>query len=201
MYRIVRNVLSVPSDGKWQVRLNHGALAVLAAVCLFILPAFANAECGSFGVPGAKASIKMPPTAHADFDFPSHFDHPSVVGLWHVIYTADGSTFNDTFDTWHADGTEFETAYLPAAAGNVCVGVWVPTGRRTVKLHHIGWLFSPATPTATATNYFTLDEEVTVGEDNKTYSGKFTFRIWTLDGATILKEVPGTMAATRITVN
>ena len=128
--------------------------------------------------------------------FPPIFDHPTIVGLWHVVYTnsANQSTFNDTFDTWHADGTEFESAYLAPAGGDVCVGVWAQTGARTVKLHHVGWLFEPSAPTATATNTFTLDEEITVAEDNKSYSGKFTFKIWNLDGTFTGKEVTGTIA-------
>jgi hypothetical protein len=201
MYRIVRNSVSIASDGKLRARLCRGTLALFAALCFFILPTCANAACGSFGVPGVKASIKLPPATHADFDFPHPFEHPTIVGLWHVVYTADGSTFNDTFDTWHADGTEFETAYLAPAVGDVCAGVWAPTGPRSVKLHHIGWVFSPSTPTATATNYFTLDEEVTVAEDNKTYSGNFTFKLWNLDGTPTKVEITGTMEASRITVN
>jgi len=58
-----------------------------------------------------------------------------------------------------------------------------------------------ATPTATATNTFTLDEDVTVAPDGKTYSGKFTFKIWNLDGRPTTTVVTGTIAATRITVD
>jgi len=54
---------------------------------------------------------------------------------------------------------------------------------------------------ATATNYFTVDAEITVAEDNKTYSGHFTFKVWNLDGSPTTTEVTGTIAATRITVN
>jgi len=202
MNRIVRNsVCSITPTG---------GLALLAALCFFIVPTGARAACGSFGASGIKASVKLPAVAHADFDFPSPFDNPTIVGLWHVIYTngANQSLFNDTFDTWHGDGTEFESAFLPPAAGDVCVGVWKQTGGRSVKLHHVGWLFNPGTPTATATNTFTLDEEITVAPDGKTYSGKFTFKEWNLDGTPTLVEgtstqieVTGTMAATRITVN
>jgi hypothetical protein len=203
MNRIVKNsVFSVTSDGRLRSRLYRGGLSLLAALTIFIVPTCAKAACGSFGVPGLKAAIKLPAVAHADFDLPSPFD-PTVVGLWHVIYTngADQSMFNDSFDTWHADGTEFESAFLPPAAGNVCVGVWKKAGSRSVKLHHVGWIFSPSTPAATATNTFTLDEDVTVAPDGKSYSGNFTFKIWTLDGTPTSTVVMGTIAATRITVD
>lgn len=204
MNRIVGNSgFSATSDGALRPRLYRGGLAMVAALCLFIAPTFAKAACGSFGVPGLKASIKLPPVAHAGMDFPSPPDNPTVVGLWHVIYTndADQSIFNDTFDTWHSDGTEFESAFLAPASGDVCVGVWTQTGFRSVKLHHVGWLFDPSTPTATAANTFTLDEEVTVAPNGKSYSGKYTFKIWNLDGTPTPAEVTGTMAATRITVD
>jgi hypothetical protein len=208
MNRIVGNsVFSVASDGRLPARLYRTGLALLSGLCLLIVPTCANAACGILGTTDIKASIKLPALAHADFDVPSPYGDPTIVGLWHVAYTtSDGSPFNDTFDTWHADGTEFESAFLPPAAGDVCVGVWKKTGARSVKLHHVGWLFNPATPTATATNYFTLDEEITVAPDGKTYSGKFTFKEWNLDGTPTLVsgmqiEVTGTIAATRITVD
>jgi len=196
---------SSTSYGRLKAKLCRGGLALIAVVCLFILPTSAKAACGIFGAPGVKNSIKLPTVPHADIDraFPFEtFDRP-IVGLWHVIYTnsADSSTFNDTFDTWHSDGTEFESAFLPSAGGNVCVGVWRSTGRRSVTLHHVGWLFNPATPTATATNTFTLDEDITVAGDGMSYSGSFTFKIWNLDGSPTPVEVHGTIASTRITPN
>ena len=204
MNRIVRNsVFSILSDGSLQVRRYASGVFVLAALCFFLVPTCAKAACGSFGPGSTQASIKLPAVANAAIDADSRFDNPTIVGLWHVIYTnsADQSTFNDTFDTWHSDGTEFESAFLAPAAGDVCVGVWKRTSFRSVTLHHVGWLFNPSNPLATATNTFTLDEEVTVAEDNKSYRGRFTFKVWNLDGSPTPVEVTGAMAATRITVN
>ncbi|MGA2753901.1 MAG: hypothetical protein ABSE53_09035 [Terracidiphilus sp.] len=179
-------------------------LAVVA-LCLLIVPVSANAACGSFGAAGLKNSIKLPILTQAELGFPVPIvgANPGIVGLWHVIYTnsADQSTFNDTFDTWHSDGTEFESAFLAPAGGNVCVGVWKQTGLRSVSLHHVGWLFNPSTPTATATNTFTLDEEINVSADGMSYSGSFTFKVWELNGSPTPVEVTGTIAATRITTN
>jgi hypothetical protein len=202
MNRIVKNsVFSVASDGRLRSRLYGGSLALLSALCLFLVPTCAKAACGSFGAVGIKGSIKLPAVAHADIGFPSPFDNPTIVGLWHVTYTANQSTFNDTFDTWHADGTEFESAYLAPAGGDICVGVWKQTGARSVKLHHVGWLFDASTPAASATNIFTVDADITVAPDGKSYSGSFTFKIWNLDGTPTPTVVTGTIAATRITVD
>jgi hypothetical protein len=206
MSRIVRNlILSITLDGRLRGgRLYRGSLGLLAALCLLVLPTGANAACASFGAAGLTPAIKLPMDAQAaGFTSPFEVGNPTIVGLWHVIYTnsADQSTFNDTFDTWHSDGTEFESAYLAPLGGNMCVGVWKPTGFRSVTLHHVGWLFNPSTPAATATNIFTVDEEVTVAADNKSYSGRFTFKVWNLDGSPTPVVATGTMAATRITVN
>jgi hypothetical protein len=181
------------------------SIAVLPALCLFVLPTCASAACGRFGVTGSGPVVKLPVIRAAASGVYSPFDpeYPPIVGLWHVIYTnsADQSTFNDTFDTWHIDGTEFESAYLAPAGGNICVGVWKESGKRSVTLHHLGWLFNPSTPLATASNSFTIDSEITVAEDGKAYSGNFTFKVWNLDGTPTPVEVKGTIAATRITVD
>jgi hypothetical protein len=203
MNRIVRKlVFSITSNGRLRARLYRGGLGLFAALCLLILPTGAKAACGSFGAAGLTSAIKLPMVPQATVDSFGK-TNPTIVGLWHVIYTnsADQSTFNDTFDTWNSDGTEFESAFLAPAGGNFCVGVWRQTDARSVTLHHVGWLFNPSTPAATATNIFTVDEEVTVAEDNRSYSGRFTFKEWKLDGSPTPVEVAGTMAATRITVN
>jgi hypothetical protein len=183
--------------------MKRTIILAMATLCLLIVPTSANAACGSFGVAGLKNSIKLPILTQAELGFPAPIEgvNPTIVGLWHVIYTnsADQSTFNDTFDTWHSDGTEFESAFLAPAGGNVCVGVWKQTGLRSVTLHHVGWLFDPSTPAATATNTFTLDEEIKVSADGMAYSGTFTFKVWNLDGTPTPVEVTGTIAATRIT--
>ncbi|HKV47090.1 MAG TPA: hypothetical protein VJN69_03280 [Candidatus Acidoferrales bacterium] len=142
-------------------------------------------------------------------------DNDSIVGLWHTNYTA---TFDDNFPpgnaaptpfpfiqsykTWHADGTEFENAFLPPTAGNICFGVWKQLSHGTVKLHHIGLMFDA---TGNVSNVFTIDEIDTVALDGKTYNGTFDFKLFAPDnvfgvGAPI-SEVKGTIAATRITVN
>lgn len=123
---------------------------------------------------------------------------PSIVGLWGVIYTADGAVFNQTFDTWHSDGTEFENAYLPVLGGNICEGVWKRTGELTVKLHHIGWTYDPVAG-GLANGTFTLDQTNTLAKNGNSYTGTFTFKVFSTTGS-LEKEVKGTIAAVRISV-
>ena len=137
-------------------------------------------------------------------------DEPAtIVGLWHLIYTATYSTpgpipfpvippgppssfqFLESFKTWHADGTEFENAFLPPTGGNICFGVWKDTGHRSVKLHHIGLMFAADGNIAFI---FTVDENDIVAANGKTYSGSFDFKLWppsfsAVDTGTPLQEV------------
>jgi hypothetical protein len=134
-------------------------------------------------------------------DLGESFNSDSIVGLWHVVYTTSaGAPFNESFDQWHSDGTEFENAFLPPDTGNICFGVWKTIAPRTVRLHHIGWTFTPGSTPPTASGTFTLDENNTVSRDGKTYTGTFTFKTFDNNGVQG-EEVTGTMVATRITVN
>jgi hypothetical protein len=136
--------------------------------------------------------------AQAESDESASATSDSIVGLWHVVYTAGGSVFNETLDQWHSDGTEFENAYLPVAQGNICFGVWKTVGTRTVRLHHVGWTYDPVAG-GPANGTFTLDETNIISRDGKTYTGSFTFKTFPSTGEGV--EVKGTIAATRITVD
>jgi len=138
----------------------------------------------------------------------------SIVGLWHLIYTANSASpsvafpptpfqFVESFKTWHADGTEFENAFLPPTGGNICFGVWKESGHGSIKLHHIGLMFDSM---GRVSNIFTVDEKDTVASNGKTYSGTFDFKLWppSFDAVGVgspLAEVTGTTLGTRITVD
>lgn len=189
-------------------RFSGVRLTLLPALLAFCLAAFCNqAQAGCGLIAGAKVPAVKLPIIQAEENQP-WFDNKSIVGLWKASYTqSNGEPFIESFKSWHADGLEFESAFLNPAGGNVCTGVWKVLEFRTVKLHHIGWFYLSPTPGAPATNYFTVDESDTVAPDGKTYTGEFTFKLWNLDGTpgalpgqTAQYEVKGTIAATRITV-
>lgn len=182
-------------------RLLGNALALLSMAALIFGATSAHAACGITGS-GSMNPVRLPMLAHAagdQDDFGPAF-RPSIVGLWHVVYTAGGATFNETLDQWHSDGTEFENAWLPPDAGNICFGVWKEARTGVIRLHHIGWTFTPGSTPPTASGTFTLDEVNTVSRDGKTYTGTFTFKTYDIDGSFTGTEVTGTIAATRITV-
>ena len=185
-------------------RLSRAAFSMLAAASLMFAATGANASCGNLAGIGSSSPIKLPMFAQAGSFFGENLlpgANNSIVGLWHVIYTTGGATFNETLDQWHSDGTEFENAYLPPDTGNICFGVWKSIAPNSVKLHHIGWLFTPGSTPPTASGTFTLDEINTVSRDGNTYTGTFTFKTFDINGTQNPGVVTGTIAATRITVN
>lgn len=182
-------------------------------------------------VPGARAQCGFPakikPAAWNPTNAAAHFvlaaekggDDSygrSIVGLWHLNYTGTYDEnfppgapatapfpFLESFKTWHADGTEFENAFLPPSSGNICFGVWKDLGHGTVKLHHVGLMFDPAS--GGVSNVFTIDEIDTVAADGKTYKGTFDFKLFgptdVYGQGSPISEVKGTTAGTRITVD
>jgi hypothetical protein len=138
----------------------------------------------------------------------------SIVGLWHLNYTAESESgasifpptpfpFLESFKIWHGDGTEFENAFMPPTGGNICFGVWKDIGDGSVKLHHIGLMFGSD---GKVSNIFTVDEKDTVARNGLTYSGSFDFKLWPPSFAAVgvgspIAEVTGTTMGTRITVD
>jgi len=193
---------------------------LVALVALGLSFTAAGAKAGGCAVPfkagaGAAPAPAIPfvsPHADGEWNEPA-----SIVGLWHVNLTA---TYDDNFPpggpypstpfpfaeslkTWHADGTEFDNAFLPPAGGNICYGVWKDLGKGTVKLHHIGLMFAAD---GSLSAIFTEDETDTVASDGKSYTGMFDFKLWppSYDAVGVGKpiaEVKGTTAATRIAVD
>jgi hypothetical protein len=207
----------------WKLALATGAMALAT-----VWAPNAHAACGGVPAKLAKPASWSPlygnvrlMTAALDDESESR-DRAPIVGLWDVVYTATYDNnfppgqpapplpfpFLESFKTWHADGTEFENAFLGPTGGNVCFGVWKEIGHDTIKLHHIGLMFNSTDGDpdfGKISAIFTDDETVEVARNGKTYTGTFDFRIWGNTYASVgvgspIAEVKGTVAATRITV-
>jgi len=188
--------------------LLHGASLSLAAVGMMLAAARAGAACGDptslkAGVvsrppflvqPGAAAEQAVSGLESAT-KLPDE-DNNSIVGLWYVTYTTGGQLLYQSFDQWHSDGTELENPNLPPATGPLCVGVWKLVGHRTYRLHHVGWNFDI---NGNSLGTFTLNETNTVGPNGHTYGGTFDLAFYDVNGS-LMEELTGTQAATRITV-
>lgn len=135
---------------------------------------------------------------------------PSIVGMWHVVFTANsmnGATIPDTVTdnsvvVWHNDGTEIMNSSRPAQDGNFCLGIWVQTGRLHYSLNHIPWQGNdPSNAPAGIGNPqlgAQIFEEVNLSPDGNHYSGTYTLTAYDASGNPTV-SFSGTLAATRIT--
>jgi hypothetical protein len=140
-------------------------------------------------------------------------DSPSIVGMWHVIFTAktlNGSVIpNTAIDNalvqWHSDKTEIMNSARPAQDGDFCLGVWARTGRFTYYLNHFPWLGGSDTTNAPSgignpQGPTHLVESVTLSEDGNHYSG--TFKLDGYDTSNNLTvSFTGMLSATRVTTS
>jgi hypothetical protein len=138
-------------------------------------------------------------------------DDDSIVGMWHVTFTAkgnnpgppDGAQIDNALVTWHRDGTELMNSARPPQDGDFCMGVWKKTGKNTYKLNHFAWLANDATggPSGIGspqgpTRFF---EEVTLSPDGNHYTGTFTLDGYDTSGHPVA-HITGVLAGTRITL-
>lgn len=136
----------------------------------------------------------------------------SIIGMWHVIFTAqtmNGFPVKDTvidnaIAVWHNDGTEIMNSARPAQDGNFCLGVWAKTGKSTYHLNHIPWGGNdPANAPGGIGNPSAgsqIIEQVTLSPDGNSYSGNFSLTAYDSKGQPSV-TFTGYLAATRITVN
>ena len=88
-----------------------------------------------------KIGIYKRPAAKPDAAKANDTLNPSIVGLWHSVYTYSGQIVDQSFETYRDDGSEMEVDLGPPAIGNVCNGTWEQTGTLTFKLTHPAWNF------------------------------------------------------------
>ncbi len=123
MSQVAREILRTRGSGRFSV------LAALLGLGLLFAASSANAGCA---VPNNLATPHAIPFVSPQGDAAGNHQegdegnrHADIVGLWHLTYTANSASpagafpptpfqFLESFKTWHADGTEFENAFLAA---------------------------------------------------------------------------------------
>jgi hypothetical protein len=138
-------------------------------------------------------------------------DNPSIVGMWHVVFTAKTSNgtaipatvIDNALAVWHADRTEIMNSVRPPQDGNFCLGVWEQTGRCSYKLNHFAW-FANQYPNDTnngigdpvGPTHFV--ESVTVSPDGNHFTGTFTIVAYDTSGNKG-QSFTGSLSGTRVT--
>jgi len=192
--------------------------ASISMLALFALP-HAQAQCGN--VP---ASLVHPSSFHPQLGS-AHLvdaallkvesereDGESIVGMWHVTFTANtlnGQSIPDTvidsaLVVWHSDNTEIMNSGRPPQDGDFCMGVWEQTGKLSYKLNHFAWggnEFAPGTPDGVVgvpSGPTHITESVTLGPGGNHFAGAFTLDAYHTDNT--VTSFTGVVTATRITM-
>lgn len=133
------------------------------------------------------ACFGFSPSARAD-------GHTAIVGLWAVHYVStSGGPEVLTFDQWHSDGQEIETANI--SLGAICQGTYRRAGERTFQLHHVAWTFDS---NQAYSGYWDEQLGATVSQDGKSYSGTYARKFYDTNN-NFLFEDDGTLTANKLT--
>jgi hypothetical protein len=185
------------------IKIANLALTVAVAGCLATgsqAKACAGPERPSLGAaysPNlAMARLKMMfPGTKAETEVTANDSvNPTIVGLWHNVYSSGGEVVDEGFETYHADGTEMLVDLSPPATDNVCSGTWIQTGAFTYKLNHPSWYFDMD---GNLLGMAVIKDSVTLDRDGNSFSGTETVDIYDLDGK-LVNHLEGTFKATRI---
>jgi hypothetical protein len=130
---------------------------------------------------------------------PVNLGRGTIVGMWSVTLTANGSPFDWGYQVWHDDGTEIMNSGSRApATENFCMGVWEQTGPFSYKLNHFALSYDLSSGALNAK--VNLKENVVVDAKGGTFSGPFTADIYSPTGAPV-GHVAGQIVGQRVTAN
>jgi hypothetical protein len=185
-----------PKENKMEKTLKLMVYAGAVAICITLTPS-AHA-CGKPVLPGLLPAETA--SAERAEDQPSQQPDPAVtyqaiVGLWLSTYTADGV---QAFETFTSDGMEILNDNGAPQAGNVCLGVWAPTGRNTLTVYHPAWNYDN---NGNVIGTVVIKSQITIGPDGNTFKGTATLDVYDLNGNKVAPTSVSPVTAKRITAN
>ncbi len=188
------------------------------ALAVTLLPS-AEAQCG--GVPKplkpmswqaetGEARLKLAALQSVNDNSPV----PSIVGMWHVTFTATTSNgkvipktvIDNAVVVWHSDQTEIMNSARPPQDGDFCLGVWEQTGELSYALNHFAWMANDYVPGSAEgvvgppIGGVHITEAVALGPGGKHFAGIFTLDQFDTTGR-ITQSFTGALKATRITMS
>jgi hypothetical protein len=186
-----------------------GALALV-----FAMTPGALAQCG-LPTKAAKPSAWQPQyggahpaVVRAGFDSDDEHE-PSIVGMWHVIFTAqtmNDAPFSGVIDNAlvvvHSDGTEIMNSARPAQDGSFCLGVWTRTGRFGYFINHLPWQGNDTENAPSGignpTGGSQITEKIQLNPNGNSYSGTFKLDGYDTSGH-LTVSFTGVLTAKRVT--
>jgi hypothetical protein len=169
-----------------------GLSASALASCGDSMAAMASAAASVHSQSGQAQQSLQPGSAAAS----DNAANPSIVGLWHIFFTAGGQTIQEAYQLWNVGGTEVHNPNVDPRTGNVCLGVWKGEAPRAYKLAHRVWWYDAG---GNFLGTIHLSETLTLGDNGNTHSGTFTLDFYDPSG-NFLFEVAGNVSGERISV-
>jgi hypothetical protein len=169
------------------------------AISITIAP-IAQGGCGRQVLPGllsGAAALERPATASLSVEprAAESAGYQAIVGLWLTTLTVGGQTFGVAFESFTSDGLEILNDNGAPQAGNVCLGVWAPTGRSTLKVNHPSWNYDN---NGNVIGTVVIKSQITLEAGGNTYKGTAMIDVFDLNGNMVAPTTAGHLAATRI---
>jgi hypothetical protein len=157
-----------------------------------VLPGLLSPESTEARVAGPNQSIEPRPAADAP-------GYHAIVGLWLSTVLIGGQPVYQAFESFTSDGLEVLNDNGAPQAGNVCLGVWAPTGKNALKVNHPSWNYDN---NGNVIGTVIIKSQITIDPGGNSYKGTVTIDTYDLNG----KKVPGgsfsgQLTAKRITAN
>jgi hypothetical protein len=223
-----RSYIGLPAipaeEGEQMNSTSRWWLAAVAGLALTLTTVpNALAKCGQPATMGHPASWDVPsgPAQLTPAAFGGNFrtvgeEVDPIVGMWHVIFTAEGNgsagppdktPIDNAMAVWHSDKTEIMNSGRPAQDGDFCLGVWEALGQCKYKLNHFAWGGNDTTnaPGGIGKPLFAthVAEEVVLSPDGKSFSGTFTLDAYDTSfnsAGHIVGVIKGTRVTTSTTI-
>src|SRR5271169_189290 len=155
----------------------HKTLVILCSVALLgSLAGSASGQCGA-GAAGRAPFLPQPQiqTLGASTTVSAAANDPgdrSIVGLWDTqwqqLSPGPAAFFDEGYDQFHSDGTEVLNDIPAPSTGNICLGVFVKTGRLSYDLHHVFWTFDGS---GNLIGRGEWDSKITLAKSGASYNG------------------------------
>ena len=157
-----------------------------------VLPGLLSPESTEARTVGADQSVKPP----ADDDAAGN---QAIVGLWLTTVLIGGQPVFQGFESFTSDGLEFLNDNGAPQAGNVCLGVWAPTGKNTLKVYHPSWNYDT---NGNVIGTVIIKSQITIDSGGNSYKGTVTVDTYDLNGKPVAGgSFSGQLSAKRITAN
>jgi hypothetical protein len=181
------------------VKLAQIGFAALSVV----FASHAYAGCGHTTV-SSNLSILMPEAVHARAiagaattqELESNGN--GIVGLWLANVTIGGQLAYQAFESFTGDGLETLNDNGAPQAGNVCLGVWIATGRNSLKINHPSWNYDN---NGNVIGTVIIKSQIVLDPSGNTYKGTVTIDVYDLNGNSVAPTTKGQLNAKRITAN